>query len=104
MSVTLSGLFSGLAGALFAFHLNYAGLDSLFWLVSGEVLVITLLVGFRTFFGPLIGSVAYILLKDGISTIIEDWMIVMGVIVMAIILIFRGAGILELPTGGFRRA
>jgi len=96
ISFTLSGLFSGLAGSLFAFHLNYAGLDSLYWMVSGEVLVITLLGGFRTFFGPLIGSIAYILLKDGISAITENWMIVMGVIVMSIILIFRGAGILEI--------
>jgi branched-chain amino acid transport system permease protein len=65
-------------------------------MLSGEVLIITLLGGFRTFFGPLIGAVAYILLKDGISAFTEDWMIVMGLIVMAIILAFRGSGILEM--------
>ncbi len=96
ISFTLSGLFSGLAGALFAFHLNYVGLDTLYWMLSGEVLIITLLGGFRTFFGPLIGAVAYILLKDGISAYTEDWMIVMGLMVMAVILAFRGSGILEM--------
>jgi branched-chain amino acid transport system permease protein len=96
ISFTLSGLFSGLAGSLFAFHLNYVGLDTLYWMFSGEVLIITLLGGFRTFFGPLVGSVAYILLKDGISAITEDWMIVMGVIVMTLILAFRASGILEM--------
>ena len=96
ISFTLSGLFSGLAGAIFAFHLNYVGLDTMFWLLSGEVLIITLLGGFRTFFGPLVGAVAYILLKDGISAVTENWMIVMGIIVMGIILAFRGSGLLEI--------
>ncbi len=96
ISFTLSGMFSGLAGSIFAFHLNYVGLDTLYWLQSGEVLIIALLGGFRTFFGPLVGAAAYILLKDGISAFTEDWMIVMGVIVMGIILAFRGAGILEI--------
>jgi len=96
ISFTLSGLFSGLAGAIFAFHLNYVGLDTMFWLLSGEVLVITLLGGFRTFFGPLVGAVAYILLKDGISAVTENWMIVMGIIIMGIILAFRGSGLLEI--------
>lgn len=96
ISFTLSGTFSGLAGSIFAYHLNYVGLDTLFWLQSGEVLIITLLGGFRTFFGPLVGAAAYILLKDGISAVTEEWMIVMGVIIMGIILAFRGAGILEI--------
>jgi branched-chain amino acid transport system permease protein len=103
ISFTLSGLFSGLAGALFAFHLNYVGLDTLYWMLSGEVLIITLLGGFRTFFGPLIGAVAYILLKDGISAYTEDWMIVMGLMVMAVILAFRGSGILEMIEKRFQK-
>ena len=52
--------------------------------------------GFRTFFGPLVGAVAYILLKDGISAITENWMIVMGIIVMSIILGSKGSGLLEI--------
>lgn len=96
ISFTLSGLFSGLAGSIFAFHLHYVGLDSLYWMASGEVLIMALLGGFRTFFGPLVGAAAFILLKDGISTVTEEWMIVMGVIVMGIILAFRGSGILEI--------
>jgi branched-chain amino acid transport system permease protein len=96
MSFTLSGLFSGLAGSLLAFHLNFVGYDTLYWMVSGEVLIITLLGGFRTFFGPLVGAVAYILLKDSLSAITENWMIFMGAVVMAIILAFRGSGILEM--------
>ncbi len=103
ISFTLSGLFSGLAGALFAFHLNYVGLDTLYWMLSGEVLIITLLGGFRTFFGPLIGAVAYIILKDGISAFTEEWMIVMGLMVMAIILAFRGTGILEMIEKRFQK-
>ncbi|MCX6659050.1 MAG: branched-chain amino acid ABC transporter permease [Candidatus Bathyarchaeota archaeon] len=96
ISFTLSGLFSGLAGSLLAFHLNFVGYDTLYWMVSGEVLIICLLGGFRTFFGPLVGAIAYILLKDGLSAITENWMIFMGVAVMAIILAFRGSGILEM--------
>ena len=59
--------------------------------------------GFRTFFGPLIGAVAYILLKDGISAFTENWMIVMGLMIMVIILAFRGSGILEMIEKRFQK-
>jgi branched-chain amino acid transport system permease protein len=103
ISFTLSGLFSGLAGSLLAFNLNFVGYDTLYWMVSGEVLIITLLGGFRTFFGPLVGAVAYLLLKDGLSAVTENWMIFMGAVVMAIILAFRGSGILEIAEKLIRR-
>jgi branched-chain amino acid transport system permease protein len=72
-------------------------------MLSGEVLIITLLGGFRTFFGPLVGAIAYILLKDGISAYTENWMIVMGLMVMAVILAFRGSGILEMIEKRFQK-
>lgn len=103
LSFILSGLFSGMAGSLFAFELNYIGVDTLYWFFSGEVVLMTLLGGMGTFFGPLVGSYVYILLKDVISTYTEHWMIFMGVIVMALVAGGKGIGVLEIVEKIFKR-
>src|SRR5205807_508124 len=55
LSFVFSALFAGLAGALDALRLNVVPIESLYWSTSGQVVIMTLLGGAGTFFGPFVG-------------------------------------------------
>jgi branched-chain amino acid transport system permease protein len=86
----ISGFFSGLAGGLYALLLNFVPLGSLHWTTSGEVVVMAITGGMGTLFGPVLGAVGIILLRDVISNYTESWSFFMGLIFMAAVLGFRG--------------
>lgn len=86
----ISGFFSGLAGGLYALLLNFVPLSSLYWTNSGEVVVMTIVGGMGTLFGPVVGALAIILLRDIISNFTQSWSFIMGILFMASVLGFRG--------------
>lgn len=90
MAFVISGFFSGLAGGLYALLLNFVPLGSLHWTTSGEVVVMTITGGMGTLFGPVLGAVGIILLRDIISNYTESWSFFMGLIFMTAVLGFRG--------------
>ena len=90
MAVILSAFFSGLAGGFYALLLNFVPLSSLHWTTSGDVVVMTITGGLGTLFGPVLGAVGVILLRDIISNYTESWTFIMGVLFMAAVLGFRG--------------
>lgn len=63
MAFILSGVVSGLAGSLFAIHGQYVPLGSLYWQTSGEIIIMTVLGGVGTLFGPIIGAGLYLYVK-----------------------------------------
>ena len=85
----LSAFFSGLAGGFYALLLNFVPLNSLHWTNSGEVVVMTITGGMGTLFGPVLGAVGIILLRDIISNFTESWSFIMGILFMAAVLGFR---------------
>lgn len=85
---TLSGLFSGIAGALYTVSLGYVPLDSFFWLNSGRPLVMTLLGGMHTFFGPLLGAGIFLYFEDTVSIYTAHWEVFIGSMVIFLILVF----------------
>lgn len=88
LSFVLSGLFSGLAGSLnLMFHL-FVHPESLHWMTSGEVVVMTLLGGRGTFLGPFLGAGAYLILRDSISTITESWQLFVGTLFVLCVIFF----------------
>jgi branched-chain amino acid transport system permease protein len=86
LSFVFSALFAGLAGALDALRLTVVPVDSLYWTTSGQVVIMTLLGGAGTFFGPFVGAATFLILADRLSLFIEAWPIVIGVIFMAFVL------------------
>ena len=64
LSFVFSALFTGLAGSLDALRLTVVPIESLYWTTSGQVVMMTLLGGAGTFFGPFVGAGAYLLLED----------------------------------------
>lgn len=87
----LSAAFAGLAGALVAPFGKTASPELLFWTKSAEPVLMSLLGGIKVFLGPVVGVVVYLWLRDLISSYLVDyWMLVMGGIVIALVLFFRG--------------
>lgn len=82
-----AGGLAGLAGTLYAPFLRFVSPENLFWMKSGEVLIMVLLGGMGTLFGPFLGSAIYLLLEDMISSLTEHWMIVLGTIFALLVLL-----------------
>jgi branched-chain amino acid transport system permease protein len=86
---TISGLFSGLAGVLYAMFTYCAFADYLYWVNSGDVVMLTLIGGGLTsFFGPLAGAAIFIIAKNLFSSYTQHWQIFMGIIFVIFILAF----------------
>jgi branched-chain amino acid transport system permease protein len=99
LSFIFYALFAGLAGALDALRLTVVPIESLHWSTSGQVVIMTLLGGAGTFFGPFVGAAAFLVLEDLIAVVTESWPLVIGAIFMAFVL-FLPRGIWGTLTGG----
>jgi branched-chain amino acid transport system permease protein len=88
VSLVFSGLFSSLAGGLFFVYLGYGPLQTLFWLTSGTILLMTILGGMHTFIGPVVGVAVFLFAQNKFSWIMDRWQLVVGVLFIALILIF----------------
>jgi len=102
IAFTVSGLFSGLAGALSTVYLGYGNLGSLYWLTSGRGVVMTLLGGMNSFFGPFLGAGIFIYFEDTISVMTARWEVFVGTMVILLILAFPD-GILGTLEKRFRK-
>ena len=60
--------------------------ESLYYTTSAQVVIMTLLGGAGTFFGPFVGAATFLVLADRLSLVIEFWPLVIGVIFMAFVL------------------
>lgn len=88
LSFILSGTFSGLAGALHTLYINFVGIEQLYWATSGTIVMMTLLGGPATFFGPFVGAAVFLSLEDMISGFTKYWMIFLGPIFVLCVLFF----------------
>lgn len=86
ISFTLSGLICALAGTLSALHLAIVPLDSLHYQTSGMIVMMTLLGGAGSFFGPFVGALAFLLMEDVVSLWTSHWQIVVGTVFILFVL------------------
>lgn len=88
----ISGTFAGIAGAVYAPLLGHVSPDdTLSILVSGEFVAMTLLGGFMSFIGPVVGAFVFTFLKAFISSAVIYWYLVFGVLIIGVVIF--------LPTG-----
>jgi len=87
----ISGLFTGLAGALWVPLNGLTTPEVLYWPFSGEIVFMTVLGGFRTFFGPIVGAIAFNYLKVYAVASSQYWQLVLGCVLVAMVML--------LPTG-----
>jgi len=89
IAFVISAALSGLAGATKALVFQLASLTDVHWTMSGEVVLMTLLGGMGTVFGPVVGAFILIMLENVLSQL-GDWLtVVQGAIFVVCVLIFR---------------
>jgi branched-chain amino acid transport system permease protein len=100
VSFVFSALITGLAGGLDALRLNVVPVEALYWSTSGQVVIMTLLGGAGTFFGPFVGAGTLLVLGDRLSLVMMDsYPIVIGAVFVAFVL-FLPKGIWGTLIGG----
>jgi branched-chain amino acid transport system permease protein len=93
--VAVSYMLGGMAGALYAPFAGFANTELLFWLLSGQVLIMVIVGGTGTLVGPILGAAFFLLVQQQLSTYTDSWALFFGVIFIAFVL-FAPEGILGL--------
>src|SRR5438094_94234 len=98
----IAGAFAGLAGGLFGIFNRGVFPDFAYWTKSSEVLIMTLLGGMGTFFGPALGALVLLWLNQQIVSYTEYWPLILGVILVILLFVFPG-GLAGAALGLWRR-
>lgn len=86
----ISGMGCGLAGALMANFLRFTSPDMMHWTKSGELMIMVILGGVGTLFGPLIGAAVFTVLESVLASWTENWQLVLGLILLFVVLYTQG--------------
>ncbi|SJZ38871.1 amino acid/amide ABC transporter membrane protein 2, HAAT family [Enhydrobacter aerosaccus] len=88
LSFSISCFFTALAGTLYALLNNFADPLGLNYIMSGNIVMITVMGGMRTFWGPLVGAVLFVMLQDYVSSMTTNWMFFVGMAFVLVVLFF----------------
>ena len=101
LSFSISCFFTALAGTLYALLNNFADPLGLNYIMSGNIVMIAVMGGMRTFWGPLVGAVLFVMLQDYVSSMTTNWMSFVGLVFVLVVLFFpRGLmGVLQKRSG-----
>jgi branched-chain amino acid transport system permease protein len=86
----IAGALCGLAGALLANHTNFISPALMHWTRSGDLIVMVVLGGLGTLFGPLIGAVTFLLLEEGLSRVTEYPDLILGPMLLLVAIYVHG--------------
>ncbi|MDB5966947.1 MAG: branched-chain amino acid transporter permease, partial [Polaromonas sp.] len=102
----ISAVLCGIAGMLLANLTAFASPSTLTWMVSGDLIVMIVLGGMGTVFGPLLGALAFLGIEEVLKMVTEYWMVVFGAMIVVISLLGKSGivGLLEAAGSGGRRA
>jgi len=91
----ISALLTGIGGALYAIRAAYATPDLMLWTESGEFIISVMIGGLGTLVGPIIGGAFFTILRDKVSSYVDWYFIVIGLVLIGIVL-FMPRGIVGL--------
>ncbi len=97
----ISGMITGVAGALFADLNRFVSPSMLSWHMSGELIVLIILGGVGRLCGPIAGAMLYVVLEFFLGGVTERWQFFLGLILLGVVLFARG-GIVGLAAGKVR--
>lgn len=96
LAYALAGAYAGLAGGLYTYFKGYVGPAQLSWLTAGEALVMVILGGAGTFWGPVFGTAIVLLLRYEVSGYTQRWETILGAVFILVVLFLPG-GVARLP-------
>jgi branched-chain amino acid transport system permease protein len=88
LSFVISCFFVSIAGTLYALLNNFVDPRALRWDLSGNFVIMAVLGGMRSFWGPLVGAVIFVVLQDYVSSMTENWESFIGLFFVLIVLFF----------------
>jgi branched-chain amino acid transport system permease protein len=86
----VAGFFAGISGGLFGIFNRGVFPDFAFWTKSAEPLIMTILGGMGSFWGPAVGAAAFIVLNQQITSFTEYWPLTMGTVLIVLLFVFPG--------------
>ncbi len=86
----VSGAVAGLAGGLLAAGQQFVSPADMHWVRSGDFVVMAVLGGLSTVWGPVVGAAAFVVLELLLSSWTQHWQLVFGLIIVAVVLSLRG--------------
>jgi branched-chain amino acid transport system permease protein len=99
----ISAAMCGVAGALLANQLLFVSPAIMHWSRSGEIIIMVILGGLGSLFGPILGSFVYVMLEHELSGLTAHWLIILGPILILVVL-FAKNGVFGLFTRHAARA
>ena len=90
-----SATLTGVAGMLLAFNNRMTSAEPISVAFSGELLAMVIIGGMRSFLGPALGALFFVIFRDSLSRVTENWLLVFGVLFVAFI-VFSPTGLVGL--------
>jgi len=90
VAFVLAGTVCGLAGVLIANHTEFVSPAMMHWTRSGDLIVMVVLGGMGSLFGPIFGSVAFLMLEEVLSSYSEYWKLAFGPLLVLVVVFGRG--------------
>ena len=94
---TISSFFAGIAGSLFAVFQDFVATNVVNLLLSTEVILMTILGGAGSFFGPILGAAIFVYFSDWFSSLTDRWEFFMGILFIIVVLYFHQGAIGLIP-------
>jgi branched-chain amino acid transport system permease protein len=88
LAFLISAFYCAIGGVILAINTGQADPELAYWTHSGELVFMTVLGGFASFFGPLVGAFTFIFLKSELMGVTQYWRFVLGATLMLIVILF----------------
>lgn len=88
LSFVISAAVASLAGVVYAYLDNFVDPRAFHWQQSGEFVIMAVLGGMRSFWGPLIGAAIFVVLQDKLSSLTDNWMSLIGIFFILVVVFF----------------
>jgi branched-chain amino acid transport system permease protein len=99
LAYVISAVYGAVGGTILGFRIGLADPELVHWTHSGHLVFMTVLGGFSSFFGPVVGALTLTLLQDQLQSITQYWRFVLGAMLAAIVIFFpRGLAGLAIDT------
>ena len=95
VAFVVSATVTGLAGMLLAFNNRMTSAEPISVAFSGELLAMVIIGGMRSFLGPALGALFFVIFRDSLSRVTENWLLVFGLLFVAFI-VFSPTGLVGL--------